>query len=413
MATAVRARTRLVAIAGAGAAFTAATLTAGGHELPGDVGPTSGLLFLQLAVGVGLVTAYALAAETNAREEAAARVAALDAARVEQRAVADEDALLARISLALQQVATTDERCARLSEILLRECGIVAEVVLHPDHPLELGPVATHHAAGRRDAEEAVVRPLVARGRLVGTLRLASPDGRAPDIRPALVDALTVRVGLAIENALLYERERDASHAMQLGLLGGPLPQVDGVELAASYDPATDALEVGGDWYDAFELPNGCVAMVVGDVVGHGLDAAISMGQLRGAVRSIASFSTPSQVLSRLDDYASSSPGVFASTVAYVEYDPRSGHIAYAAAGHPPPLLVTGTGARLLWGGRSSPLGCRGPKPRSQATGVRPTATSSSSTPTASSSGGRSPSTPGWSASARPPAGWRRIPSTG
>ena len=90
------------------------------------------------------------------------------------------------------------------------------------------------------------------------------------------------------------------SHTLQLGLLGGGPPSFEHITVSAAYRPGTAALEVGGDWYDAFTLPSGAVALVVGDVVGHGLEAAVAMGQLRGAVSALAQMTGPSELLGAL-----------------------------------------------------------------------------------------------------------------
>src|SRR5262249_54768315 len=156
----------------------------------------------------------------------------------------------------------------------------------------------------------------------------------------------------------LYEREQNASRTLQLGLLGGELPQPDGAALVAAYRPGTVTNEVGGDWYDAFPLENGKLAILVGDVVGHDLDAAVAMGQLRGAVRAPAAPGPPAALLERLASFGSMLRGGAMTTTAYAELDVPSGHLRYACAGHPPPLVVTADGEpRFLWGGRSGPLG--------------------------------------------------------
>ena len=135
-------------------------------------------------------------------------------------------------------------------------------------------------------------------------------------------------------------------------------PSFEGVVVAAAYRPGTAALEVGGDWYDAFPLESGAIALVVGDVVGHGLEAAVAMGQLRGAVSALAQTAGPALLLDRLDAFVETVPSAATATLAYVELDPETGHVRYACAGHPPPLVVSPDGrTRFLWDGRSAPLG--------------------------------------------------------
>jgi serine/threonine-protein kinase RsbW len=173
-----------------------------------------------------------------------------------------------------------------------------------------------------------------------------------------LLQRVAARAGIALDNALLYEQERNVSHSLQLGLLGGEPAAVPGTAVASAYRPGTAMLEVGGDWYDAFELPGGRLGLLVGDVVGHGLDAAVAMGQLRGAARALAPLGSPAELVDRLDRLGETIPEAMGTTLAYVDLDPRTGRFVYACAGHPPPLLVPSEGEpRLLWEGRSVPLG--------------------------------------------------------
>jgi serine/threonine-protein kinase RsbW len=201
-----------------------------------------------------------------------------------------------------------------------------------------------------------LILPLQARGQLVGQVRVRGDDLLLR--RGQLVRDIATRAAIALDNALLYEGEREASHRLQLGLLDFSTPDVDDCRIDVAYRPGTANLEVGGDWHDAFRLPNGSLGLVVGDVVGHGLDAAAAMAQLRGAVRALAAFSSPGELLSRLDGFVDSLPAAFMTTLVYVELDSRTGSMRYAVAGHPPPLIVSATEAsRLLWGARSAPLG--------------------------------------------------------
>jgi serine/threonine-protein kinase RsbW len=189
-------------------------------------------------------------------------------------------------------------------------------------------------------------------------MRIAAGADWKPVISRSAAREIAARAALALDNALLYERERDVSHTLQLGLLGGALPSFEHVVIASAYRPGSASLEVGGDWYDAFPLENGALALVVGDVVGHGLEAAVAMGQLRGAVSALAQSSTPALLLSRLDAFVETVPSAATATLAYVELDPATGAVRYACAGHPPPLVVSPDGrTRFLWDGRSAPLG--------------------------------------------------------
>jgi serine/threonine-protein kinase RsbW len=189
-------------------------------------------------------------------------------------------------------------------------------------------------------------------------MRIAAGADWKPVISRSAAREIAARAALALDNALLYDRERDVSHTLQLGLLGGALPSFENVVVSSAYRPGSASLEVGGDWYDAFPLESGAIALVVGDVVGHGLEAAVAMGQLRGAVSALAQTSSPALLLRRLDAFVETVPSAATATLAYVELDPATGAIRYACAGHPPPLVVSPAGtSRFLWDGRSAPLG--------------------------------------------------------
>jgi serine phosphatase RsbU (regulator of sigma subunit) len=129
-----------------------------------------------------------------------------------------------------------------------------------------------------------------------GIRRCATDSGdRERSLGPEWLRELADHVALAVDNARLFEREQNASRTLQLGLLGGELPEPEGAALTAAYRPGTVTNEVGGDWYDAFELGGGRLAILVGDVVGHDLEAAVAMGQLRGAVRALAELGGPAE----------------------------------------------------------------------------------------------------------------------
>lgn len=166
---------------------------------------------------------------------------------------------------------------------------------------------------------------------------------------------------LAEENAELYERERGVARTLQASLLAGDPPRDPRFSIAAHYVPAIDTLEVGGDWHDAIRLDDDRVAIVVGDVVGRGIDAAATMGQLRSAIRALAGTRlTPARLLDHLDTFVAQVESAWMATLVYAEVDLGHGHLRYACAGHLPPLLIQpGEPPCLLWEGRSTPLGAR------------------------------------------------------
>lgn len=166
---------------------------------------------------------------------------------------------------------------------------------------------------------------------------------------------------LAEENAGLYERERSVALTLQASLLAGDPPRDPRFSVAAHYSPAIDTLEVGGDWHDAIRLDGDQIAIVVGDVVGRGIDAAATMGQLRSAIRALAGTRlTPVRLLDHLDTFVEQVQSAWMATLVYADVDLARGHLRYACAGHLPPLLIeAGEPPCLLWDGRSTPLGAR------------------------------------------------------
>jgi len=155
------------------------------------------------------------------------------------------------------------------------------------------------------------------------------------------------------------EREHRIAATLQRSLLPDRLPEIPGVTLAARYVPATTGLEIGGDWYDVLQLPNGHVGVGIGDVAGHGLPAASTMGQLRMALRAYAmEEESPARVVIRLHQLVQKLPISEMATLVYLVFDPDSGSVTYANAGHPPPLAIPAEGdPSYLQEGLAPPLG--------------------------------------------------------
>ncbi|CAL9667804.1 SpoIIE family protein phosphatase [Streptomyces sp. enrichment culture] len=223
-------------------------------------------------------------------------------------------------------------------------------------------------------AGSAVVAPLRARRRIFGALTLAREPGAPPfsEADLALVDDLVHSLALGVDNARLYEASRSIAERLQRSLLPG-LPRVDNLRLAARYAASSTTAQVGGDWYDSFVLPDGNTAVVIGDVTGHNLDAAIAMSQLRSMLRGIAvdRQEPPAEVLRRLDLANHSLHQEATATCAYgLVKGPAHGpwELTYACAGHPPPLLTTREGeTRYLEDGAGLLLGMDPTLPRSSA----------------------------------------------
>lgn len=202
--------------------------------------------------------------------------------------------------------------------------------------------------------------PLLFGGRLLGVLHVNSDaTGAFGATDLDYLKLVAERVAIGVEQTRLYEREHDVAAALQRSLLPERLPRVPGIAIAAAYLPAADGARVGGDWYDAFPVGDGRVLIVVGDVVGHGVGAAASMGQVRHALRAYAhEDSSPAGVFARLNAFLIEVASREFCTAFCAVLDPWAGSVAYVNAGHPAPLVLDPSGeARFLEGARSVPLG--------------------------------------------------------
>jgi phosphoserine phosphatase RsbU/P len=207
---------------------------------------------------------------------------------------------------------------------------------------------------------------------LVNSVLHRDGAGHPHEIWTSIFDA-TDRRGYEDELLQASRREHEIAERLQRSMLGPTLATtVDGCELDAVYLPAMRGMQVGGDWYDAFWVDRGTtVGLVVGDVVGRGLDAAATMGQLRSAVRALAVAGlSPGALLERLDEYASRHDVGKMCTLVYAELDLAKRTLRFACAGHPPPVLaLPDADPRFAWGGRSTPLAAFAPTaPRDDAT---------------------------------------------
>ncbi|MBX9392297.1 SpoIIE family protein phosphatase [Streptomyces sp. TRM72054] len=193
--------------------------------------------------------------------------------------------------------------------------------------------------------------PIRARGTTLGVAvltRFRRPHPFTPDDQ-LLAEEITARAAVCMDNARRYSRERETALALQRSLLPQSLPSTAAVQACSRYLPAARA-GVGGDWFDVIPLSGMRVAMVVGDVVGHGIQASATMGRLRTAVRTLADIDlAPDELLTHLDDLvlrlsdesgADGSAGEMGATCLYAVYDPVSRRCTLARAGHPSPLMV-------------------------------------------------------------------------
>jgi serine phosphatase RsbU (regulator of sigma subunit)/anti-sigma regulatory factor (Ser/Thr protein kinase) len=176
-----------------------------------------------------------------------------------------------------------------------------------------------------------------------------------------LFEELARRAAVAIENAQMYRREKRIADEVQKALLPVALPQVPGYAFDAVYSSGERDVEVGGDWFDAFALPDGRVVVSIGDVFGRGLHAAVVMSSIRHGLRVLAlQQSQPDTMLAVIDEaLARDYPDALASAVVGV-LDPAAQTLTYAIAGHPSPLLRTADGEVIALRGVGVPLGVRG-----------------------------------------------------
>ncbi|WP_435270398.1 SpoIIE family protein phosphatase [Streptomyces sp. 1222.5] len=214
--------------------------------------------------------------------------------------------------------------------------------------------------------------PLRARDTTLGVavcVRVVHPDGYGPD-DAVFAEELASRAAVCVDNARRFARERATALALQHSLLPRGLPGQAAVEVAHRYLPCGSLAGIGGDWFDVIPLSGGRVGLVVGDVVGHGIQSSATMGRLRTAVRTLADVDLPpDELLTHLDDLVThlASEGSaeevaeLGATCLYAVYDPVSRRLALAAAGHPAPAVVLPGGtAEFVPMAAGPPLGVGG-----------------------------------------------------
>ncbi|HEV7524808.1 MAG TPA: SpoIIE family protein phosphatase [Acidimicrobiia bacterium] len=230
--------------------------------------------------------------------------------------------------------------------------------------------------------QSCVLVPLTVAGRRLAVLSVG--DEKAERLGPADVE-LAVDLGRrgasALEHARLWQESQqrfEAEHRivglLQTTIIPDRLPAIAGVQVAAAYRPAEVDVDVGGDWYDAFETNDGGIVVVVGDVAGHGVEAASLMGRVRNALRAYAfEDSDPASILLRLHRLIRNQDDDAMVTAFVARYDPESGFMSWSRAGHPPPLLVAPDGTtRFLDDVNGAPLGTMAREYRTSTTRLEP-----------------------------------------
>jgi serine phosphatase RsbU (regulator of sigma subunit) len=255
------------------------------------------------------------------------------------------------------QVMEPDGPCRRAmtsgEPVVIRHVDPELAEELAQAHPVgELAPIVLGRSM--------LVVPLRVRGRVLGCATLVSPrDGCFDEVSVLAAAQLAAQASLGVDNARLYQGQAATALALGRSMLPSSPPTLTGVQIAHRYLPGNPAASVGGDWYDAIALPGSRVALVVGDVMGHGIGPASVMGHLRTAVQTLAALDLPpEQVLRHLDDLAQRLGEDHLATCLYAVYDPVARRCTIANAGHIPPVLVRrGEPGRLLDVPCGAPIG--------------------------------------------------------
>uniref|UniRef100_A0AAU2V025 SpoIIE family protein phosphatase n=1 Tax=Streptomyces sp. NBC_00003 TaxID=2903608 RepID=A0AAU2V025_9ACTN len=210
-----------------------------------------------------------------------------------------------------------------------------------------------------------LVVPLKARNVVLGFMILLRHAERAEfnDMDRVTGAELAARAGLVLDNARMYTYQESVAETLQDSMLPQVTPRMAGCDTATRYLPGTLLGRVGGDWFDSIKLPGSRTALVVGDVMGHGLNSAAMMGQLRTAVQTMAALDLPpDQLLRNLDDLAQRLGEHYLATCLYAVYDPIRGELLMANAGHVPPVIVRSVDGRseLLELPTGAPIGVGG-----------------------------------------------------
>ncbi|MEV7288859.1 SpoIIE family protein phosphatase [Streptomyces sp. NPDC093252] len=228
------------------------------------------------------------------------------------------------------------------------QCMTTGEPVLVPRISERLGHTIASQFEKRDirpliNGRSMLIVPLKARQVVLGFMILLRHPGRVEfnDMDRATGAELAARAGLVLDNARMYTYQEAVADTLQDSMLPHIPPRMAGCDIATRYLPGTRLGRIGGDWFDSVKLPGARTAFVVGDVMGHGLNSAAMMGQLRTAVQTMAALDVPpARLLRNLDDLAQRLGDTYLATCLYAVYDPLAGELTIANAGHIPPVLV-------------------------------------------------------------------------
>jgi serine phosphatase RsbU (regulator of sigma subunit)/anti-sigma regulatory factor (Ser/Thr protein kinase) len=268
--------------------------------------------------------------------------------------------VLEEAGLALTAHSSLPDALEEVAQSVVRGLADRCEIEVDHRHP---GQHGFRLAAGERaegEAGDSIVESLGDGRSTFGTIacHTASALGFDDAARKA-VRVLATQIGLVISGQAIAQRGHRVADRLQRALLPEHLPEIPGAKFYAAYRPASDEAEVGGDWFDAFHLPDRRVALSVGDVAGHGLEAAVIMSEIRQAIRTAAvEAASPASVLDHVNRIIGLRESHDMVTAIIGFYDPVSSVLSYAAAGHPPPLFALGNGLVRLLPSGTLPLGC-------------------------------------------------------
>ncbi len=191
--------------------------------------------------------------------------------------------------------------------------------------------------------------PILLAGRVVGTVVVGlTASRRLTQANRRSLALMCLILSDAVDQTEQLSLHYHVSKRLQQAMLPATLTNVDGLRIDAAYRPATSESDVGGDWYDTFDIGDGTIGISIGDVVGHGLEATVAMSEVRSAIRATAgTTASPSLLLTRVDELMSMQ-GIGMATAIAGFYDPRSGVLRYASAGHPAPALLQPSGSALF-----------------------------------------------------------------
>jgi serine phosphatase RsbU (regulator of sigma subunit)/integral membrane sensor domain MASE1 len=340
---------------------------------------------LQLFLAVVIVGAWVLTIAVTDRERQRTRAVSEEAANRRLRSL---QLLTQRLAIAS---APSDVASVAADHAGSRICDTAEVVIVGDDVPtiwradddsarevhrndsqfidLMLGVTQGHDAPMQRSVfprgadasrpQRVLVVPLETSAGVRGALACAWSDGRpVSDQAQAEILSMAQMVGEALVRAQLYEEQRGMAHRLQEALLPKIPSSIGSVTAAAMYLPADPQFDVGGDWYDVFMLERGRVGFAVGDVMGHDLQAAATMGKLSATLRLIApSAKDPADVLGQLDEQVADIDGAFMCSLGFGDFDPSTRVLRYARAGHLPPVISDELGVRVMTGDVGPPLG--------------------------------------------------------